>query len=34
LESHVSSGEIKDVLPEEIRSLWPGGEVLNADPFA
>ncbi len=35
LERHVSSGEIKDVLhvlPKEIRSLWPGGEVLNAMP--
>jgi uncharacterized protein (DUF2267 family) len=30
---HVSTGEIKDVLdvlPREIRSLWPGGEVLGA----
>ena len=33
LERHVSSGEIRDVLhvlPEEIRSLWPSGGVLNA----
>lgn len=33
LERHVSSGEIKDVLhalPKEIRSLWLGGEILNA----
>ena len=37
LERHVSSGEIKDilhVLPREIRSLWPGGEVLDAAPIA
>jgi uncharacterized protein (DUF2267 family) len=37
LERHVSSGEIKDVLhvlPREIRSLWPGGEVLDAAPVA
>jgi uncharacterized protein (DUF2267 family) len=36
LERHVSSGEIKDilhVLPREIRSLWPGGEVLDAAPI-
>ena len=33
LENHVSSGEIKDVLhvlPKELRSLWPSGEVLSA----
>lgn len=33
LERHVSSGEIKDVLhvlPEEIRSLWPGAQALSA----
>ena len=33
LERHVSTGEIKDVLhvlPREIRSLWPGGEVPGA----
>lgn len=32
LEKHVSSGEIRDVLhvlPAEIRSLWPGAEVLD-----
>lgn len=32
LERHVSSGEIRDVLhilPREIRSLWPAGEVPN-----
>jgi uncharacterized protein (DUF2267 family) len=36
LERHVSTGEIKDVLhvlPREIRSLWPGGEVLDAAPI-
>jgi uncharacterized protein (DUF2267 family) len=36
LERHVSSGEIKDilhVLPREIRSLWPGGEVLDVAPI-
>jgi len=37
LERHVSTGEIKDVLhvlPKEIRSLWPGGEVLGAAPMS
>jgi uncharacterized protein (DUF2267 family) len=36
LERNVSSGEVKDilhVLPREIRSLWPGGEVLDAAPL-
>jgi uncharacterized protein (DUF2267 family) len=36
LERHVSTGEIKDVLhvlPWEIRSLWPGGEVRDAAPI-
>ena len=29
---HVSSGEIADVqhvIPEDLRSLWPGGEVTR-----
>jgi uncharacterized protein (DUF2267 family) len=37
LERHVSTGEIRDVLhvlPREIRSLWPGGEVIDAAPVA
>jgi len=35
LERHVSSGEIKDilhVLPPAIRSLWPGGTVVDVVP--
>jgi uncharacterized protein (DUF2267 family) len=35
LERHVSTGEVRDVLhvlPLKIRSLWPGGEFVDAAP--